>query len=658
MQNYTKIFKWQTLLLLCFLLFCSFAGRASASVSDGTINVTYYTARLCVAADCASGTVVNWKPTEGTAVHIADTGVTGDIWSTTLGWINLDPAEGGLSINTTTGVISGYAWGSSAGWVNFGPFSNSSTAQVTVNSSGELNGYAWASAPGGGWIKFNCSTSFACVKTDWRPLGSRGGGTTGGSSSSGGGGSGVVVPPGTTGGTTTSGTTSTSGTTGTSGTTSTSGTGTSGTTTTGSTSGTSGTSGTTSTGGSTTGTTGGTTSAGTTGGTTSLGTSGTGSTGSSTSGASGGTSGGASTGTGTGGIGGTIGGAISTGFGVVTHVLGSIYDSLVNNFGLQDFAQGIANPVAQSISRIVATTGAIVTIGVTLVEGVTSVFSVQDLVSIPLRLWSLLLGFLGLRRKPWGTVYDSVTKQPIDPAYVVLSDLAGTEMGTSITDLDGRYGFLVKPGQYRLTANKTNYKFPSEKLRGYTSDELYNDLYFGEVITIDHEGQVIAKNIPLDSITFDWNEFAKREQKLMRFYSGRSKTIKRIATWFFYIGFVLATIAFITSPVLYNTVIFSLYIIIAILRSVGFKTRRLGGVVERATGRVVPFSIIRIMSASSQTEIMHRVANQEGRYYCLIQNGTYYVTIQKKNLDGTYALMYTSQPFTITKGYIDTVFEI
>ena len=65
-------------------------------------------------------------------------------------------------INDGYGVLSDYAWGENVGWINFNP----AYGGVTINSStGEFSGYAWGENTG--WIVFNCSTS-ACVKTDWR----------------------------------------------------------------------------------------------------------------------------------------------------------------------------------------------------------------------------------------------------------------------------------------------------------------------------------------------------------------------------------------------------------------------------------------------------------------------------------------------------------
>src|SRR6185295_3255558 len=99
---------------------------------------------------------------------------------------------------------------------------------------------------------------------------------------------------------------------------------------------------------------------------------------------------------------------------------------------------------------------------------------------------------------------------PLDPVIVLLRDLKGNDVASAVTDIDGRYGFFVKPGKYQLLAKKTNYFFPSLKLNEKKDDEIYTNLYFGETIEITKPGQIIDKNIPLDPIDFDWNEFAKR----------------------------------------------------------------------------------------------------------------------------------------------------
>jgi len=67
-------------------------------------------------------------------------------------------------------------------------------------------------------------------------------------------------------------------------------------------------------------------------------------------------------------------------------------------------------------------------------------------------------GFLILLDKkslPWGTVFDSVTKAPIEMAVVQLHQAANRKiLETKATDKNGRFGFIVPEGEYYLTVSK------------------------------------------------------------------------------------------------------------------------------------------------------------------------------------------------------------
>jgi uncharacterized membrane protein len=59
------------------------------------------------------------------------------------------------------------------------------------------------------------------------------------------------------------------------------------------------------------------------------------------------------------------------------------------------------------------------------------------------RFANILLTFLLARKKMRGVVYDSKTKEPLDPAYVSVIDMTtGQEIVNMITDMEGRYGFV------------------------------------------------------------------------------------------------------------------------------------------------------------------------------------------------------------------------
>lgn len=287
--------------------------------------------------------------------------------------------------------------------------------------------------------------------------------------------------------------------------------------------------------------------------------------------------------------------------------------------------------------------------------------SLAELALLPLRLWALLLAGLGLkkRNRPWGTVYDSITKQPLDPAYVVLQNEKGEVISDSITDLDGRFGFFAtNPGSYKIVANKTNYIFPSQKLAGKGQDELYSNLYFGEALTITEQGAVITKNIPLDPEKFDWNEFAKGNQKIMKFYSRRDRFMRKFTDWAFRVGLTITLIASIIAPEPYNLIMFGLYIVMVILRHYGIRPRPYGFIKDKETGNPLSFGIVHVISAVLNQEVVAKVCDKIGRYYCLVPNGNYYLKIERKNSDESYTHIYTSPVIEVKNGIINQEFNV
>ena len=335
-----------------------------------------------------------------------------------------------------------------------------------------------------------------------------------------------------------------------------------------------------------------------------------------------------------------------------------VIGSPIRNILIDLFSAGTVKKIDIGF-KIAATASAVVSAVVSLGTALfLNPLAAPELVLIPVRLWSLLLTALGLkkRRKPWGTVYDSITKQPLDPVYVSLLNLEGVEVASSITDVDGRYGFLVQSGVYKVVPKKTNYLFPSDKLSKHFRDEFYQDLYFGDYMNIS-AGEVIIKNVPMDPINFDWNEFAKNKKQLFKFYSKKELIIARISNWLFSFGFTIATLALLVSPEKYNIIIFGLYIAMFILRRVSFKLKAKGRLLTKH-GFPLAFAFIRIFSVETNVEIAHKVADQMGRYYALVPNGTYYAKIEKKNNDGTYTLVHTSNYFKIIHGVLNRVFNI
>lgn len=97
------------------------------------------------------------------------------------------------------------------------------------------------------------------------------------------------------------------------------------------------------------------------------------------------------------------------------------------------------------------------------------------------------------RVRPWGIVYDAASGRSL-PLSIVRLRLHDAQdiIDTRISDLRGRFGFLVNPDSYSLSVTKEGYVYPSQntkpkKLMNYTGGEL----------SVDETG-IINLNIPLD----------------------------------------------------------------------------------------------------------------------------------------------------------------
>jgi hypothetical protein len=194
-KNYIKIG-------LSIMLFSSTTALASTSV--GTIDANSKITKVCKDATCTTFSQVNFKPTinsftpGATPVTITDTNITGHLWGSELGWINMNPTGAGVAVNPTTGVLTGKAYANTGSWINFSPTTVSGGTNVGVtlvdNGAGSnFSGWAYASGPNAGWIKFDCANAATCIKTDWRTIPSRP--TVVSNTGGGGGGGSYIYPP-------------------------------------------------------------------------------------------------------------------------------------------------------------------------------------------------------------------------------------------------------------------------------------------------------------------------------------------------------------------------------------------------------------------------------------------------------------------------------
>lgn len=252
-------------------------------------------------------------------------------------------------------------------------------------------------------------------------------------------------------------------------------------------------------------------------------------------------------------------------------------------------------------------------------------------VSIPLLNWWFLIQFLFTQplrllslRKGWGTVYNTITKKPVDLALVRLYDFKTNHLLASrVTDKNGRYVFLVDPGEYYLKIEKLGFEYPSSLLKNAVNDGNFLDLYYGEKIVISgSERSAIVANIPIDQ-----EDIKLTDKELLRKYS-REKLSKALS----WVGPILALAYFFIYPSLFSSALILVHLLMLYLfrRLSGRKSKKHWGVVYAPDGKdPIKRALTRVFSSEYGRMLEFYVTDNQGRYNFLVGNNKYYVTADK-----------------------------
>jgi hypothetical protein len=294
--------------------------------------------------------------------------------------------------------------------------------------------------------------------------------------------------------------------------------------------------------------------------------------------------------------------------------------------------KAISDPVVNVATKVVAVGTVTVAASTGLMSLMPLAASISDFAVLPFRLLSAisLAGWMRGRRRWWGVVYDAVTKHPLDPVYVILKDKNGKEIETRITDMNGRFGFLMPPGEYYIEVKKTHYQFPSKKILG-AADEIYDNVYNGGLLRII-DPKITVINIPMDPLDFDWNEVAKK--KYIKF-NYRWEVAKRwIPEILFLLGFAISIIVWVLKSTIFNQIMIWFFVGLGILKHFGFKQRIWGLILDKKTKKPFALTFLRVFFAKLNQQIHFINTDAMGRYYILVQPGIYDIVLEKKTEKG------------------------
>lgn len=229
--------------------------------------------------------------------------------------------------------------------------------------------------------------------------------------------------------------------------------------------------------------------------------------------------------------------------------------------------------------------------------------SFLPLLLAPQLLLVLLASIFGERKNILGIVYDIRTTKPIPFVVVRIFRSGSTQLVVQkITDLKGRYGFVLSEGKYRVEINHNGYD-------KYSKD-----------IEIKEDVDLFAEDIPLGL-----NKEISLFQKFGVWYRSLRDFLLKYSVWLSVIGFIFALIAFYLrrSPldlallILY-TIILGIYFLIRIKNA----RRRWGIVKDSITGLAISGAFVRIFDKKNNLSDT-QITDESGRYSFYVDPGEY-----------------------------------
>jgi hypothetical protein len=187
-------------------------------------------------------------------------------------------------------------------------------------------------------------------------------------------------------------------------------------------------------------------------------------------------------------------------------------------------------------------------------------------------LWYAILGLFesNKRKKPWGIVYDSVSKDVLGRSIVRVYDvITGKLLQTVVSQVNGMFNISLGKGKYRLDLSRAGYIFPSIIVVG-KDDGGYPNVYKGEDLHIKTDKELVMISVPMDPENTNGLKKVKRSLGL-RFYLLLSLLINAG----FIFGFIYTIYVTYQNNVLYNWIVSGLYgiIILGKLLVLVFKPR-------------------------------------------------------------------------------------
>ncbi|MCA9386586.1 carboxypeptidase regulatory-like domain-containing protein [Candidatus Dojkabacteria bacterium] len=272
----------------------------------------------------------------------------------------------------------------------------------------------------------------------------------------------------------------------------------------------------------------------------------------------------------------------------------------------------LENTVIDSIAKETSTSGFAALFAIILLS--LNILPVLSLVAaapgLGVKLLSILFG--KSNTNPWGVITSAVDNKPVPFAVCqIFTQGSQFKVTQSISDLDGRYGFILSPGKYRLEIKQSGFK------------------QFDLDIDIDEGQESVIRDVKLLPInqTGDYSEniFQQLFKVLLVVY-------KKISIFMFVFGYIFSIISMIIAPSFANFIIFSIFTttILVYFLPILFKRSQFASIVDVETGLRIPFAQIKIFNSNTWQLIDSKVTNYNGLFDFYGEAGTYGIVVEAR----------------------------
>ena len=224
-------------------------------------------------------------------------------------------------------------------------------------------------------------------------------------------------------------------------------------------------------------------------------------------------------------------------------------------------------------------------------------------------MFSNFLSALGLKRKrkPYGYVYDSTTKNPLGQAIIRIFDKNHALVGTEVSDRDGIFWGTLDDGQYTLDVRRSLYTFPTKLIKG-KDDYPMSGVYHGDSIYIKKDDMGIV--IPMDPV-----EISGKDKGVSMLRRMLTVLIKVLSIIFFIVGLISAIYVYILTKTPVNLFILLFYIPVAFFLFWGVRnTERKYGKIVGKDGKPVEGVEIVLKDVEHADIVAKRITDKDGKY--------------------------------------------